>query len=82
MSADDVKRGDVVSIEWVDSISAHGWGIPSTSPLNHHSVGKVWELADDRVIITTSITPSGKECLSPLHIPTEAIMSMVIVELD
>lgn len=78
MGNSEFNRGDVVHVTWVDSVVAHGWVIPATSPLTHESVGKLYAELGDRYIITTSIDHVG-QALSPLHIPKEAVKSIRIL---
>lgn len=72
-----VKKGDIVSVVWVDSVVESGWKPTIIAPdLEAKSAGYLIADLPDRYIIATSISPDGACALSPLHIPKGAVRTI------
>lgn len=82
MDSHDYAIGDVVYIEWVDSVGSAGWQ-PSVQPecnMEAMTVGFLVAEFPDRYIVACSLAPNG-DCYAPLHIPKVAVQLIVGVSL-
>lgn len=77
MANSEFAKGDVIKVAWFDSVQQHGWSIPMSAPLLHESIGKLWSMDNERIVLTTTFDNSGLFACSPLHIPMRCVESVV-----